>query len=153
MDGLGDLVAVLKSGLVVLGGGCVEVELARRLRIFAQTLSGREQLAVEEFASALEFIPMTLAENGGLDPIDTLTEMKSLHDSGDMNAGLNLFTNKVEDVLKAQIIEPHGIKKQAIASASEVATMILRIDDVIASRPNKKGNMNSAGEMPGYLGE
>ncbi|MEK6823822.1 MAG: thermosome subunit alpha [Nanoarchaeota archaeon] len=150
-DGLGDVFCVLKSGLIVLGGGCVEVELSRRLRIFSQSLSGREKLAVEEFANALEFIPTTLAENAGLDPIDILTELKSLHDSGNINAGLNLFTNKIEDVLKARIIEPYNIKKQAIASASEVATMILRIDDVIASG-GKKGNMKSAGEMPDYMG-
>ncbi len=148
-DGLGDVFCVLKSGLIVLGGGSVEVELSRRLKIFSQTLSGREQLAVEEFANALEFIPTTLAENAGLDPIDILTELKSSHDSGNINAGLNLFTNKIEDVLKARIVEPYSIKKQAIASASEVATMILRIDDVIASG-GKKG-MKSVGEMPDYM--
>ena len=149
-DGLGDVFCVLKSGLIVLGGGCVEVELSRRLKIFSQSLSGRERLAVEEFANALEFIPITLAENAGLDPIDVLTELKSLHDSGQINIGLNLFTDKIEDVLKARIIEPYNIKKQAIDSASEVATMILRIDDVIASG-GKKG-MKSAGEMPDYMG-
>src|SRR3989344_2586705 len=150
-DGLGDVFCVLKSGLIVLGGGCVEVELSRRLKIFSQSLSGRERLAVEEFANALEFIPITLAENAGLDPIDVLTQLKSLHDSGQINIGLNLFTDKIEDVLKARIIEPYNIKKQAIDSASEVATMILRIDDVIASG-GKKGNMKYAGEMPDYLG-
>ena len=150
-DGLGDVFCVLKSGLIVLGGGSVEIELSRRLKIFSQSLSGRERLAVEEFANALEFIPLTLAENAGLDPIDILTELKSLHDSGQINTGLNLFTDKIEDVLKARIIEPYNIKKQAIDSASEVATMILRIDDVIASG-GKKGNMKYAGEMPDYLG-
>ena len=151
-DGLGDVLCVLKSGLIVLGGGSVEVELSRRLRIFAKSLIGREKLAVEEFANALEFIPMTLAENAGLDPIDILTELRFLHDSGQINTGLNLFTNKIEDVLKARIIEPYSIKKQAINSASEVATMILRIDDVIASG-GKKGNMKYSGEMPDYMGE
>jgi len=132
-DGLGDVICSLKHGLVVPGGGAIEIEVAKRLREFSQELSGREQLAVEEFASALEFIPATLAENGGLDPIDVLTELKSKHDSGEKNAGLNLFTNKVENVLEAKIIEPLKIKTQAISSASEVAIMILRIDDVIAS--------------------
>jgi len=150
-DGLGDIVCILESGLVVPGGGAIEIELARRLRIFGQSLKGREQLAVEEFASSLEFIPITLAENAGLDPIDVLTELKSEHDAGNKNAGLNLFTNKIENALQAKIIEPYKIKKQAIASASEVAIMILRIDDVIASKPNKKGNMNSAGSMPDYM--
>ncbi|MEK0336756.1 MAG: thermosome subunit alpha, partial [Nitrosopumilus sp.] len=124
-DGLGDVICSLESGLVVPGGGAIEMELARRLREFGQSLIGRVQLAVEEFASALEFIPATLAENAGLDPIDILTELKSKHDLGEKNAGLNLFTNKVEDVLEAKIIEPYKIKSQAISSASEVAIMIL----------------------------
>ena len=151
-DGLGDVVSSLKTGLVVPGGGAIEVELARRLRQFGQSLSGREQLAVEEFASALEFIPTTLAENAGLDPIDTLTELKSRHDSGEKSAGLNLFTNKVENVLEARIIEPYKIKSQAINSASEVAIMILRIDDVIASS-GKNGSMQGMGGMPPGMGE
>ncbi len=138
-DGLGVVSSSLKTKLVVPGGGAIEVELARRLRHFGQSLSGREQLAVEEFASALEFIPTTLAENAGMDPIDVLTELKAKHDSGERNAGLNLFNNKIENVLEARIIEPYKIKTQAISSASEVAVMILRIDDVIASS-GKKGS-------------
>ncbi len=113
-DGLGDVVSSLKTGLVVPGGGAIETELAKRLREFGQSLSGREQLAIEEFASALEFIPITLAENAGLDPIDILTELKARHDAGEKNAGLNLFTNKIENVLEARIIEPYKIKSQAI---------------------------------------
>ncbi len=136
-DGLGVVASSLKTGLVVPGGGAIEIELARRLRHFGQSLSGREQLAVEEFASALEFIPTTLAENAGMDPIDVLTELKSKHDAGEKNAGLNLFTNKIENTLNAKIIEPYKIKTQAISSATEVANMILRIDDVIASSGNK----------------
>jgi len=143
-DGLGDVICSLKSCLVVPGGGAIEIELAKRLREFGQTLSGREQLAIEEFASALEFIPITLAENAGIDPIDILTELKSRHDSGEKNAGLNLFTNKVENVLDARIIEPLKIKTQAINSASEVAMMILRIDDVIAST----GGNSAGGGIP-----
>jgi len=156
-DGLGDVVCALKSGLVVPGGGAIEVELSKRLREFGQSLSGREQLAVEEFASALEFIPTTLAENAGIDPIDVLTELKSRHDAGERNTGLNLFTNKIENVLNAEggvrIIEPLKIKTQAIASASEVAIMILRIDDVIASE-SKGGSMRSmgGGMPPGMMG-
>jgi len=148
-DGLGDVVSSLKSGLIVPGGGAIEIELARRLREFSQGLSGREQLAVEEFANALESIPITLAENAGLDPIDILTELKSRHDSGEKNAGLNLFTNKIENVLEARIIEPLKIKTQAISSATDVAIMILRIDDVIAS--GGKSGMNR--RMPSNLGE
>jgi chaperonin GroEL (HSP60 family) len=149
---LGDVICSLKYGLVVPGGGAVEIELAKRLREFSQGLPGREQLAVEEFASALEFIPATLAENAGIDPIDILTELKSRHDSGEKNAGLNLFTNKIENVLEAHIIEPLKIKTQAINSASEVAIMILRIDDVMASSGSKSrapgmGGMPYGGEM------
>jgi len=136
-DGLGDVITSLRTGFVVPGGGAIEIELSKKLREYAQGMSGREQLAVEEFASALEFIPATLAENAGMDPIDVLTELKSKHDSGEKNAGINLFTNRVENVLEARIIEPLKIKTQAINSASEVAIMILRIDDVIASGESK----------------
>lgn len=138
-DSLGVVSSSLRTRLVVPGGGAIEIELARRLRIFGQSLKGREQLAIEEFASALEFIPTTLAENAGLDPIDVLTELKAKHDAGEKNAGLNLFNNKIENVLEARIIEPYKIKTQAINSASEVANMILRIDDVIASSGKKSG--------------
>jgi thermosome len=131
-DGLGDVASALKTGKIVAGAGAVETELSRRLREFSKTLGGREQLAVEEFASSLEFIPVTLAENAGLDPIDTLTELKAAHET-DKSAGINIFTGKVEDVLRAGIIEPLKIKSQAINSASEVAMMILRIDDVLSS--------------------
>ena len=131
------------------GGGAIEIELAKRLKEFSQGLSGREQLAVEEFASAFEFIPSTLAENAGLDPIDILTELKSRHDAGERNAGLNLFHNKIENVLENKIIEPYKIKSQAINSASEVAIMILRIDDVIAS----EGKKSQRGMPPGMGGE
>ncbi len=166
-DGLGDVASSLKTNLVVPGGGAVEMELSKRLRDYSQGLTGREQLAIEEFASALEFIPTTLAENAGLDPIDMLTELKAKHDSGEKNFGLNLFKNKIQNVLESKIIEPTKIKTQAINSASEVAIMILRIDDVIAAsgkagrksmqglskRPNP-GNMQSlrGGIPPGMMG-
>ena len=132
-DGLGDVISAVKSGKVVAGGGAVELELAKRLRGFAKTLGGREQLAVEEFANSLESIPETLAENAGLDPIDILTEMRKRHEAGFARDGINLFNNQIEDTFAAGIIEPLKIKTQAISSASEVATMILRIDDVLTS--------------------
>lgn len=143
-DGLGDILSSIKTGLVVVGGGAVEMEIAKQLREYSLSLNGRERLAVEEFASALEFIPSTLAENAGLDPIEVITELKSKHDLGEKFFGLNLFTNKVENLFEAKILEPYKIKSQAIDSATEVATMILRIDDVIASKPTKKG-MNFEG--------
>ena len=141
-DGLGDVAAVLKTGMIVAGGGAIEMELAKRLRNYGQSLSGREQLAVEEFANALEFIPVTLAENAGLDPIEFLTELKYKHENGEKHAGLNLFTNKVENTLEQGIVEPMKIKTQAIDSATEVSTMILRIDDVIAAN-NHSSKTNS----------
>ncbi len=146
-DGLGDIASVLKSGKIVAGAGATEIELAKRLREFGNKLSGREQLAVEEFAKALETIPSTLAENAGLDPIDVVAELKSRHDKGEKYAGINLLTNRIENVLEAGVIEPLKTKLQAISSASEVAMMILRIDDVLAANTKSPGNKGFSG-MP-----
>ncbi|MBT4165822.1 thermosome subunit [archaeon] len=153
MDGLGDVAAVIKDKKIVAGAGAIEIELSKRLRGFANTLSGREQLAVQEFANALEFIPLTLAENAGLDPIDILTELKSKHDNGEVSAGINIFNNRIEDTLVQGIIEPAKIKRQALSSATEVAIMILRIDDVLASKSsgNSRG-VGSGGGMGGMMG-
>ncbi len=140
-DALGDVTSAVKSGKIVAGGGAVEVELSRRLRIFAKTLTGREQLAVEEFANALESVPDALAENAGLDSIDILTELRKRHEEGFHRDGLNLFNDKIEDTYKVGIVEPLKVKTQAISSAAEVATMILRIDDVLVSSKNSK-NIN-----------
>lgn len=148
-DGLGDVASVLKDGKVVAGAGAIEIELSRRLKQFANSLAGREQLAVREFAEALEYIPLTLAENAGLDPIDVLTELKARHDNGEMYAGINILTNKIENSLNAGIIEPLKIKTQAISSSTEVAVMILRIDDVFASK--SKSGHGGKGPM-GYGG-
>jgi len=149
-DGLGGVAASLKDGKIVAGGGAVEIALARRLREFSRQLPGREQLAVEQFADALEFIPCTLAENAGLDPIDVLTALKAKHDEGMKTAGLNLLTNKIDDNYAAGVVEPLKIKTQAVNSASEVAIMILRIDDVIAS--GKGGGAVGGGMPQGYPG-
>jgi archaeal chaperonin len=148
-DALGDVAAVVRDSSVVSGGGAVEVELSKRLREYAKSLSGRERLAVEEFASAFDFIPTTLAENAGMDPIDVLTELRAAHDMGERNAGLNLFSGKVENSLVNGVIEPLKVKTQAIASAAEVAIMILRIDDVVAARKGSGASMKSGG-MDGY---
>ena len=144
-DGLGDVAAALKEKKIVAGGGAIEVELARRLRK-ELAVKGREQLAIEQFADALESIPRILAENAGIDPIDVITELRAKHNAGDMNAGLDLFTGKIDNTLKKGIIEPLKIKTQAIQSASEVAVMILRIDDVVASS-GKSSGMPSGMEM------
>src|SRR3989344_5867358 len=147
-DALGDIVASLKVGKVVAGGGATEVEVARELRKFANKMSGREQLAILAFADAFEIIPRTLAENAGLDPIDKLTELKAQHDKGMKWAGLDVFKGKVVDSWKEGVIEPLKIKTQATKSASEVAELILRIDDVIAaSNLSKEG-----GGMPPGMG-
>jgi thermosome len=148
-DGLGDLASVILQGSIVAGAGAVEIELAKKIREFSNKLSGREQLAVEEFAKALECIPSTLAENAGLDPIDVVTELKARHDKGEKYAGINLLTNKIENVLEAGVLEPTKNKLQAISSASEVARMILRIDDVLAAnnkpRNSGMGNLGARG--------
>ncbi len=148
-DALGDVAVTLKDSKVVPGGGAIEIELSKRLTEFAHTLNGRERLAVEQFASTMEFIATTLAENAGMDPIDVLTELRAAHDAGMKNAGLNLFTGKIEDNLVNGIIEPLRVKTQAIASAAEVAIMILRIDDVIAAKKTV-GNPGKLGGMAGY---
>jgi chaperonin GroEL (HSP60 family) len=140
-DGLGDVISSVRGGKIVAGGGAVEMELSKRLRAFARTIGGREQLAIDEFANSLESVPETLAENAGIDPIEIITELKKRHEAGFANHGLNLFTNKIEDNFSAGIVEPLKIKTQAISSASEVATMILRIDDVLVSSGASKNKM------------
>ena len=135
---------------VVVGGGSPEIEIALRLHEYAATLSGREQLAVSKFADALEIIPQTLAENAGLDPINMLAEMRSQHEKGNKNAGLNVYEGKVEDMYANSVLEPLRIKTQAINAATESTVMILRIDDVIASSkamPMPPG-MGGMGGMP-----
>ena len=136
-DGLGDVASAVRSGKVVPGGGAIEIEVARRLRLFAKTQGGRVQLAIEEFATSLESIPEALAENAGLDPLDILTDLKKRHEAGLYTHGLNLFTDQIGDMLSAGIIEPMKVKTQAIQCASEVASMILRIDDVLMSSGQK----------------
>ncbi len=141
-DAVGDIAAALKDGKVVAGAGAAEMQLAQGLRKYARTLSGREQLAVQAFADALEIIPRTLAENAGLDPIDILTHLRAAHDLGEKWSGINVFTGKVMDAWQAGVIEPLKIKTQAISSAAEVAEMILRIDDVILGGKKEKERMN-----------
>ncbi len=149
-DALGVTAAVLKSGKVVAGAGAPEIELAKRLRAYSMTLSGREQLAVQAFADAMESIPRTLAENAGIDPIDALTELKAAHDKNELWAGINVFTGRKMDAWKEGVLEPLKIKTQAVSSAAEVAIMILRIDDVINGAKAKEP---VAPRMPGMNGD
>jgi thermosome len=118
---------------VVAGGGAPEMEVATQTRKWAESLSGKEQLAAIAFADALEVIPMTLAENAGLDPIDVLVELRSRHEKGDKWAGVDVFSGEVNDMTELNVYEPLVVKEQIIKSASEAAVMILRIDDVIAA--------------------
>ena len=148
-DAIGDLAVAIKSGKVVGGAGAPEMEVSKGLRKFANTLSGREQLAVLAFAESMEVIPMTLAENAGLDPIDVLTELKAAHDKNQKWAGIDVFTGKVKDSWRAGVMEPLAIKTQATKSASEVATMILRIDDIIAGSGGGEMPMPPGGMPPG----
>ena len=124
----------LEDGMIVTGGGSAAMEIAMGVRDYAASVGGREQIAIEAFASAMEIIPTTLAENAGLDPINMVIEMRKQHKAGKKFAGINPFTGKVEDMMKLNVIEPIRIGKQAINSATDAAVMILRIDDVIASK-------------------
>ncbi|MEM0449936.1 MAG: thermosome subunit beta [Methanomassiliicoccales archaeon] len=135
-DALRVVGVTLEDGKAVPGGGAPEIELSLRLANYASSVGGREQLAIEAFAQAMEAIPWALAENAGLDAIDVVIKLKSAHEGkkGNKNAGLDLNTGEPVDMLKENVIEPLRVKTQAVKSASEVANMILRIDDVIASR-------------------
>ena len=138
-DAIGDISSALKNNKVVPGAGAIEIELSKELKKYASKLKGREQIAVDAFADSLEVVPRTLAENAGLDPIDVLVSLRSAHQEKEKYAGINVFTGKVMNAKNKGVIEPLNIKLQAISSATEVAIMILRIDDVIAS--NKKPEM------------
>jgi len=140
---------VLEKPAIVAGGGAPEAYAASKLREWASTLSGREQLAAEKFADALEVIPLSLAENAGMDPIDTLTELRSKQSKGSKWTGVDARNAKITDMSKMDIVEPLVVKEQIIKSATEVASMILRIDDVIASNKSSGG---PPGPPPGGMG-
>jgi thermosome len=150
-DALRVVGVVIEDEKLVAGGGSPEVELSLRLREYAATLKGREQLAASKFADALEVIPRTLAENAGLDPIDMLVELRSQHEKGNKNAGLDVYTGTVIDMLENGVVEPLRVKTQAIDSATESAVMILRIDDVIASSGGGEPGMPPGGMPPGGM--
>ena len=139
----------IEDGMMVTGGGSTAMEIAMQLRDYAATVGGREQIAIEAFASAMESIPSTLAENAGLDPINIVIEMRKQHKEGKVYAGLNPYTGKVEDMKALNVIEPYRIGKQAINSATDAAVMILRIDDVIASKASPVPQVGEGGMPPG----
>ncbi|MEM2897328.1 MAG: thermosome subunit beta [Candidatus Bathyarchaeia archaeon] len=133
-DALSVIADVVMKNKIVAGGGAIEVEVAKRLKDYASKVGGREQLAIEGFAESIEAIPKTLAENSGLDPIDVMVSLRSTHEKKDgLWHGIDVFSGKTEDMMRSGVIEPLKVKEQAIKSAVEAATMILRVDDVIAA--------------------
>jgi thermosome len=149
-DGICVLSAAIEDGKIVAGGGAPEVELAKQLREYAETVGGREALAINAFADAVEIIPRTLAENAGLDPIDILVQLRAAHEKANGEVmGLDVFSGKITDTSKLGIIEPLRVKTQAIKSASEAAEMILRIDDIIAAGKLEKEKEKEKGPGAG----
>lgn len=156
-DSTSVVAVAIEDGKVITGGGSSAMEIALALRDHAATVGGREQLAIEAFADAVESIPRTLAENAGLDPIDILIELRKEHKKGNKHAGINVFTGKISDMKKENVIEPIRVGSQAISSATDAAVMILRIDDVIASKaggaPGGKGGAGGDHGDEGGAGE
>ncbi len=148
-DALHVVAKAIEDGKVVTGGGSSAIEIALKLRDYAASVGGREQLAIEKLADALEVIPRSLAENAGHDPIDILINLRKAHKEGKMNYGVNVFTGAIEDMEALGVIEPLRVGKQAIDSATDAAVMILRIDDVVAakgeSKPGGKGKSEESG--------
>ena len=141
-DAVGVVAVAWEDGAVLTGGGSVLASLSRDLRTYAEGVGGREQMAIEAFASALEIVPRPLAENAGLDPVTTIIDLRKAHADGQVHAGINVYEGGVADMLAGHVLEPVRVVEQAIQSATETATMILRIDDVISS----KGVIPSDGE-------
>jgi len=133
---------VMETPSIVAGGGAPETFAATKIRSWAKSLEGREQLAAEKFADALESIPLTLSENAGMDPIDTMTLLRSKQQKGEKWTGIDVMKGKIANMKSSDIIEPLAVKLQVVSAASEAACMILRIDDVIATQ-------KSAGGPPG----
>ena len=145
---------VVQEPKIVAGGGAPELEVARVLREYADTLLGREALAVQQYAEALEAVPTTLSDNAGLDPIDIISELRARHEKGEVWAGVDVHEGKVKDMEKLEVYEPLAVKKQVIKSATEAATMILKIDDIIAAGKMRAPPMppGGPGGMPGGYG-
>ena len=152
-DALSVVAVAIEDGRIVAGGGSAASEIALRLREYASSVGGREQIAIDAFAEAMEVIPRTLAENAGLDPIDTLIDLRKAHKKGKKHAGVNVISGGLLDMKRANVLEPIRVGTQAIESATDAAVMVLRIDDVIASKggegppmPGGPGGMGGMGE-------
>jgi len=151
-DALSVVKVALEDGKMTAGGGAAATEIAMSLRDYAPTVGGREQMAIEAFANAIEIVPKTLSENAGLDPIDMMLEVRNHHKKGDKNAGIDVLRAKVGDMLKNCVVEPLRVSLQEIEASSEAATMILRIDDVIASKGGGAMPPGGPGGMPPGMG-
>lgn len=153
-DVIGALSSAVEEGLYVIGGGGIEVDIANALRSYSGEVGGREQLAIQAFADALEIVPKTLADSAGMDPIDTLVQLRNKHNTASGKVyGVDVYRNAMGDMDKLGVIEPAKVKEQAIMSASEAAEIILRIDDMISSRGKSRGaGPGGAGGMPGGYG-
>jgi len=144
-DAVLGVASTLEVGSYVFGGGAIEIELARKLRDYAESIGGKEQLSINSFADALEIIPRTLAESAGRDAVELLVNAKSKHEAGGSKYGINVFEGKVDDMEKLGVVEPTKIKIQAITSATDAAEMILRVDDVITSGKSRAPPMPPGG--------
>jgi thermosome len=151
-DALSVVAVAIEDGKITTGGGSMAAEIALRLRDYASSVGGREQMAIDAFAGAVEVVPRTLAENAGLDPIDIMLELRKAHKGGKIHAGINVFTGKVTDMKKENVLEPLRVGTQAISSATEAAAMILRIDDIIASKSGGGPGGPPGGMPPGGMG-
>ncbi|MEM0285253.1 MAG: thermosome subunit beta [Sulfolobales archaeon] len=146
-DAINALRNVLREPKVLPGGGAPEIEVAMRLRKWAETVSGKEQLAVLAFADAVEEIAVILAKSAGMDPLETLMELRKAHASGNKYAGINVIEGKItEDMRKLRVVDPLSVKKQVIKAATEAATAILKVDDLIAASPLKKEEKEKKGK-------
>ncbi len=152
-DAVLGVISALEIGKIVTGGGSVEIELARRLREYAESVGGREQLAINAFADAIEIIPRTLAESTGKDPIDILVDLRTQHDKGRVTYGIDVINGTIADMKKLGVVEPLKIKTQAIKSATEASEMILRIDDVIQAKSGGGRMPQMPGGMGGDMGD
>lgn len=158
-DGVRVVMDSIEDGKYVVGGGAVETELLLKLREYATSVGGRTQMAIEAFATTFETIPRTLAENSGFNPIDKLVDLKAAHAKGKKHAGLNVYTGEIVDMKALGVLEPLRVKTQAIQSATEAATMLIRIDDMMVSKKTPgagpamppgagMGGMGGMGGMP-----
>ncbi len=149
VDARGAVASALEDGRYVIGGGSVEMEISRELQEYAVQIGGREQLAIQAYAEALESIPRALAENAGMDVIDTIVSLRNQHkEKSGKTVGVDVVNGKVADLRNAGVFEPAKVKKQALSSATETARLVLRIDDIISSRGGSRGGPGGPGGMP-----